>query len=114
MTRQEIAKLMNVSPARVSQYTFLPAPTRVHWKWVFFNREAVLAAIAKQYPEGRGNDKRKLAKVTNPFMKFMAGHFDPEEKQEDYENLKYWARTHPVATKRVRIKGEINMRGSEA
>ena len=109
ISKREIAKLLEVTPARVGQYKFLPKPIRRDYRNSYYDKEKVLAAIAKQYPE----PKRKVTEAcsknadTNLAIQFLAGKFDPEEKQEAYASLKYWARTHSPTTKRVRIKGDF-------
>lgn len=101
-TRQEIAKMLNVSPARVSQYQYLPPPSRRYWKNIFYNKEAVLKAIQVQR---YGEDRTGIAEITNEFMRFMAGQFDPEEKIQGYDLRKQWAHTHPPKTTNVRLPG---------
>jgi hypothetical protein len=124
LTKRDIAKLLGVTPQRVTQYKFLPRPTRRdegqggRGRTVYYNKAAVMEAIHKQYPDfGKPRstmvDRCKKAVKKSLALQFLAGRFDDEERRREYDSLKYWAQTHPVVTKRVRIKGEINMRGSE-
>lgn len=101
MTRKEIAVLLGVSPARVSQYTFIPKPLRRVGRYFYYDTEKVLEAIEKQYP------KTPKIKPGNIFMKLMAGHFDTEERRREYDVLKKQARAHSVVTERVYIKGVL-------
>ena len=115
ITRTEIAKILKVSPQRVSQYTFMPKPTRYEGCRHFYNKADVLAAIARQYPAPKETTASTCAKYAKESMLlgFITGRFDPEEKQEEYAALKFWAKEHKPKTKRVRIKSEFSMRGGD-
>lgn len=124
LTKRDIAKLLGVTPQRVTQYKFLPGPIRRdegqggRGRTVYYNKTAVMEAIHKQYPDFGSPrstmvDRCKKALKKSLALQFLAGRFDDEGRRREYDSLKYYARTHPVKTKRVRIKGEINMRGKD-
>lgn len=105
--RIEIAKMLHVSPARVSQYEFMPVHCRKQGNTLFYNRAEVMEALTRQYPPS------KPFTPANEFMAFMAGRFDAPERRREYKAKKLQARTHVIVTKRVRLKGEINIRGKD-
>ena len=115
MTRQEIAILMKVSPARVSQYKFLPAPVHKESNQLFYDEEAVMAALAAQYPEPKETTITLcIARAKkNMMLGFLAGRYDPPRKQDLYDVYKRWAKVSKPKTKTVRIKDAFNMRGKD-
>lgn len=120
LTRQDIAKLLGVTPQRVFQYKFLPKPirqiTRSRARTVFYSKNAVMEAIHKQYPNfGKPKSTTivlcKKNATKSIMLRFLTGQFDNEERRRGYDELKFKARTHPVKTKQVRVKGEFSMKG---
>ena len=119
ITRQDIAKLLGVTPQRVSQYTFIPAPIRQdegqRGRFYYYDKEKVLAAIAKQYPEPKCKVTQQCKDQVDKSisLQFIAGRLDPEERVKEYDALKYWAKTHSPKTRRVHIKGEFSVKGKD-
>jgi len=107
LTRHDIAKILNVTYQKSTQFRFIPKPVRKKGNLRFYDKKAVLAAIAAHRRESTDPVKTICAQraKSDMLLGFLTGRYDPEEKQKEYEALKFWAREHKPKTNVVRIEG---------